>query len=106
MITPMPGATPLKPGSCTTRLPGITAAIVDEVGGDVAAGHGGFLVIKRPWPSMIRGIWGDPERYVKSYFHQSWVVATWQAMVRNAIKMAASGLWVASTMCSTFRVIA
>jgi acetyl-CoA synthetase len=68
MITPMPGATPLKPGSCTTRLPGITAAIVDEVGGDVAAGHGGFLVIKRPWPSMIRGIWGDPERYVKSYF--------------------------------------
>jgi acetyl-CoA synthetase len=68
MITPMPGATPLKPGSCTTRLPGITAAIVDEVGGDVAAGQGGFLVIKRPWPSMIRGIWGDPERYVKSYF--------------------------------------
>ena len=68
MITPIPGATPLKPGSCTTRLPGITAAIVDEVGGDVEAGHGGFLVIKRPWPSMIRGIWGDPERYVKSYF--------------------------------------
>jgi len=68
MITPLPGATPLKPGSCTTRLPGITAAIVDEVGGDVEAGHGGFLVIKRPWPSMIRNIWGDPDRFVKSYF--------------------------------------
>ncbi len=68
MITPLPGATPLKPGSCTTRLPGITAAIVDEGGGDVGAGQGGFLVIKRPWPSMIRTIWGDPDRYVKSYF--------------------------------------
>jgi acetyl-CoA synthetase len=68
MITPLPGATPLKPGSCTTRLPGITAAIVDETGGDVEAGHGGFLVIKRPWPSMIRNIWGDPDRFVKSYF--------------------------------------
>ena len=68
MITPLPGATPLKPGSCTIRLPGITAAIVDEVGGDVGAGQGGFLVIKRPWPSMIRTIWGDPDRFVKSYF--------------------------------------
>ena len=68
MITPLPGATPLKPGSCTTRLPGITAAIVDEAGGDIGAGHGGFLVIKRPWPSMIRNIWGDPDRYVSSYF--------------------------------------
>ena len=68
MITPLPGVTGLKPGSCTTRLPGITAAIVDETGGDVEAGHGGFLVIKRPWPSMIRTIWGDPERFKSSYF--------------------------------------
>jgi len=68
MITPLPGATSLKPGSCTTRLPGITAAIVDEAGGDIEAGQGGFLVIKRPWPSMIRNIWGDPDRFVKSYF--------------------------------------
>ena len=68
MLTPLPGVTPLKPGSCTTRLPGIAAAIVDETGADVAAGHGGFLVIKRPWPSMIRNIWGDPERFKKSYF--------------------------------------
>ena len=68
MITPLPGATPLKPGSCTLPLPGITAAIVDETGGDVEQGKGGFLVIKRPWPSMIRNIWGDPERFKKSYF--------------------------------------
>ena len=68
MITPLPGATPLKPGSCTLPLPGIAAAIVDETGGDVEQGNGGFLVIKRPWPAMIRNIWGDPERFKKSYF--------------------------------------
>jgi acetyl-CoA synthetase len=68
MITPLPGATPLVPGSCTLPLPGIMAAIVDEVGKDVPNGSGGMLVVKRPWPSMIRNIWGDPERYKKSYF--------------------------------------
>jgi acetyl-CoA synthetase len=68
MITPLPGATPLVPGSCTLPLPGIMAAIVDEVGADVPHGSGGMLVVKRPWPSMIRTIWNDPERFVKSYF--------------------------------------
>ncbi len=68
LITPLPGATPLVPGSCTLPLPGIDAAIVDETGNDVANGAGGILVIKRPWPSMIRTIWGDPERFKKSYF--------------------------------------
>jgi acetyl-CoA synthetase len=68
MITPLPGATPLKPGSCTFPLPGIMAAIVDEAGHDVELGKGGILVIKRPWPGMIRTIWGDPERYKKAYF--------------------------------------
>ncbi len=68
MITPLPGVTPLKPGSCTLPLPGIMAAIVDEAGHDVEKGKGGILVIKRPWPSMIRTIWGDPERYRKSYY--------------------------------------
>jgi acetyl-CoA synthetase len=68
MITPLPGATPLVPGSCTLPLPGIMAAIVDEVGSDVPNGSGGMLVVKRPWPSMIRTIWGDPDRFVKSYF--------------------------------------
>ncbi|RGE45631.1 acetate--CoA ligase [Comamonas testosteroni] len=68
MITPLPGATPLVPGSCTLPLPGITAAIVDESGNDMPNGAGGILVVKKPWPSMIRTIWGDPERFKKSYF--------------------------------------
>ncbi len=68
MITPLPGATPMIPGSCTLPLPGIQAAIVDEAGVDVPNGQGGILVVKRPWPSMIRTIWGDPDRFVKSYF--------------------------------------
>ncbi len=68
VITPLPGATPLVPGSCTLPLPGIMAAIVDEAGHDIANGTGGLLVIKRPWPSMIRTIWNDPERFKKSYF--------------------------------------
>jgi acetyl-CoA synthetase len=68
MITPLPGATPLVPGSCTLPLPGIMAAIVDEAGHDIPNGSGGMLVVKRPWPSMIRTIWNDPERFKKSYF--------------------------------------
>ncbi|HEX4880564.1 MAG TPA: acetate--CoA ligase [Limnobacter sp.] len=68
MITPLPGATPLVPGSCTLPLPGIMAAVVDETGGDLPDGQGGILVVKRPWPSMIRTIWGDPDRFKKSYF--------------------------------------
>jgi acetyl-CoA synthetase len=68
MITPLPGATPLVPGSCTLPFPGIQAAVVDETGKDVPWGQGGILVVKQPWPSMIRTIWGDPERYVKSYY--------------------------------------
>ena len=68
MMSPMPGATPLVPGSCTLPLPGIMAAIVDEVGADVPNGSGGMLVVKRPWPSMIRTIWNDPERFKSSYF--------------------------------------
>jgi acetyl-CoA synthetase len=68
MITPLPGATPLVPGSCTLPFPGITAAIVDETGNDVPDGQGGILVVKKPWPSMIRTIYGDPERFKKSYY--------------------------------------
>jgi acetyl-CoA synthetase len=68
MITPLPGATPLVPGSCTLPFPGIAAAVVDETGKDVPHGQGGILVVKRPWPSMIRTIWGDPERFKKSYY--------------------------------------
>ena len=68
MMSPLPGATPLVPGSCTLPLPGIASAIVDETGHDLPNGHGGLLVVKRPWPSMIRTIWNDPERFKKSYF--------------------------------------
>jgi len=68
LIAPLPGAVPLKPGSCTLALPGIEAGVVDENGNEVAPGSGGLLVIKRPWPGMIRTIWGDPERFKKSYF--------------------------------------
>lgn len=68
MITPLPGVTPMVPGSCTLPFPGIDAAVVDETGKDMPNGQGGILVIKRPWPSMIRTIWGDAERFKKSYY--------------------------------------
>ncbi|MES2960229.1 MAG: acetate--CoA ligase [Pseudomonadota bacterium] len=68
MITPLPGVTNLVPGSCTLPFPGIMAAVVDETGKDVPNGQGGILVVKQPWPSMIRTIWGDPERFQKSYY--------------------------------------
>ncbi len=68
MINPMPGVTPLVPGSCTLPLPGIFPAVVDETGADVPNGMAGMLVMKKPWPSMIRTIWGDPERFRKTYF--------------------------------------
>lgn len=68
MIAPLPGAVPLKPGSCTLPLPGIVAAVVDEAGQDIPDGKGGFLVIKRPFPSLARTLWGEPERFRKTYF--------------------------------------
>jgi acetyl-CoA synthetase len=68
MITPLPGVTPLKPGSATLPLPGIAADVVDETGQPVGKGKGGILVIKKPWPGMLRTIWGDPERYKKTYW--------------------------------------
>ncbi len=71
MMSPLPGATPLKPGSCTQPIPGIFADIVDESGEPIAAAdQGGYLVITRPWPSMLRTIWGDNERYIKTYWGQ------------------------------------
>ena len=68
VITPLPGATVLVPGSCTLPFPGIDIAVVDETGHDVPWGTGGLLVIKKPWPSMIRTIYNDPERYKSSYY--------------------------------------
>ncbi|OGA23354.1 MAG: acetate--CoA ligase [Betaproteobacteria bacterium RIFCSPLOWO2_02_FULL_67_26] len=72
MISPLPGATPTKPGSATFALPGIFADIVDETGRSVGKGKGGVLVIKKPWPAMLRTIWGDPERYKKTYYPEDY----------------------------------
>jgi acetyl-CoA synthetase len=68
MITPLPGAHDLTPGSCSLPFPGIDAAVVDETGKEVPWGKGGVLVVRKPWPSMIRTIWGDPERFKTSYY--------------------------------------
>ncbi|TWU16024.1 acetate--CoA ligase [Allorhodopirellula heiligendammensis] len=68
MMSPLPGITPTKPGSCTKPLPGVIPNIVDELGNEVDSEHGGKLCISEPWPGMLRGIWGDPERFVEQYF--------------------------------------
>ena len=68
MISPLPGVTVCKPGSAMRPLPGISAEIVDDQGNNVGHGHGGYLVLTEPWPSMLRGIWGDPERYKAGYW--------------------------------------
>ena len=68
VIAPMPGATPLVPGSCTLPLPGLSISVVDETGQELPNGQGGILVINRPWPSMIRTVWGNDERYKTHYW--------------------------------------
>ncbi len=68
MIAPLPGVEALKPGSCTLPIPGIEVGVVDETGEEVESQHGGSLVIKKPFPSQIRTIWGDPDRFKKGYF--------------------------------------
>jgi acetyl-CoA synthetase len=68
MISPLPGATPLKPGSASFPLPGVLAEVVDLNGHPVAAGQEGFLIVRRPWPSMLRTIWRDPDRYRSQYW--------------------------------------
>ena len=68
MMSPLPGATPTKPGSCCKPLPGIVPEIVNEDGTPVDPGNGGWLVIAKPWPSMIRGVWGDEQRFKDQYW--------------------------------------
>ncbi|MFB9165282.1 acetate--CoA ligase [Arthrobacter psychrochitiniphilus] len=68
MIAPLPGVTSAKPGSAQVPMPGIAVDVVDELGASVAHGHGGYLVIREPWPAMLRGIWGDNERYKETYW--------------------------------------
>ncbi|HXU71901.1 MAG TPA: acetate--CoA ligase [Polyangia bacterium] len=73
MISPLPGATPTKPGSCTRPLPGIFADVVNKQGESCKANAGGYLVVRRPWPSQLRTVWGDPDRYVNTYFSEIFV---------------------------------
>ncbi|WP_240691950.1 acetate--CoA ligase [Arthrobacter sp. CAU 1506] len=68
IIAPLPGSTATKPGSAQVAVPGISVDVVDETGTPVERGEGGFLVIREPWPAMARGIWGDPERFVATYW--------------------------------------
>ena len=68
MISPLPGVTHAKPGSAQVPIPGISARVVDEHGHEVGNNHGGYLTLTEPWPSMLRGIWGDPERFVDTYW--------------------------------------
>jgi acetyl-CoA synthetase len=68
MITPLPGLTTLKPGSATKPFPGVDAAVYDDQGNEVGPGAGGYLVLRRPWPAMLRGIYKDPERYRETYW--------------------------------------
>ncbi|QQE80992.1 acetate--CoA ligase [Alicyclobacillus sp. SO9] len=70
MIAPLPGITETKPGSATQPVPGILADVVDENGNSVEPGHGGYLVVKHPWPSMLRTVWGDDDRFKRTYFGQ------------------------------------
>lgn len=95
MIAPAPGAISTKPGSCTLPLPGIDAAVVDETGHPVEQGKGGFLVIKRPFPSMLRTLWNDPERFRKLTFQQILpvVVIILPAIQLIGIRMVISGSW-------------
>src|SRR5207302_400984 len=68
LITPLPALVTLKPGSATRPFPGVAAAVVDEQGQEVPANTGGNLILTRPWPAMMRTIWGDPDRYVQQYW--------------------------------------
>jgi len=70
LITPFPGATPLKPGSAASPFPGVAAAVLREDGSVADVNEGGYLVIKRPWPGLMRGVYGDPERFKSTYFVQ------------------------------------
>jgi len=68
MVSPLPGITAAKPGSAQVPIPGIEMAVLDDEGREVGPGHGGYLAITEPWPSMLRGIWGDPERFKETYW--------------------------------------
>ncbi len=100
LISPLPGATPTKPGSCTRPLPGIVPEVVDvKTGQPCPANQGGMLVIAKPWPGMLRGICGDDERYQKQYWSTVPAQVPHRRQARRATTTATSGSWAASTTC-------
>ena len=96
MITPLPGATTTKPGSATLPFPGVSADLVDDDANPVTNG-GGYLALTRPWPGMLRGIWGDPERFKETYWCSVPRACTSPATAPSATTTATSGSWAAST---------
>jgi hypothetical protein len=100
MITPLPGAVPTKPGSGTLPFFGVDAAVVDGTGNEVPVGVGGYLVIRRPWPSMLRTVYGDPDRYVEQYWKR-FPGSTSRATARAGTPTGTSGSWAAWTTSST-----
>ena len=96
MISPLPGATTTKPGSATFPLPGIGAEVVDDAGARVEHG-GGYLTLTHPWPGMLRGIWGDPERFVDTYWSSLRRAATSPATAASSTTTATCGCSAGST---------
>ena len=90
LITPLPGVTTTKPGSATKPFPGIDAAVVDDLGNEVGPGGGGYLVLRRPWPAMTRGIFGDDARFRATYWSAS-RACTSPATARASTRTATSG---------------
>ena len=95
MVSPIPGATVTKPGSCARPLPGLSVEVIHKDGSRCAPGQGGYLVITRPWPSQLRTVWGDPERYKKTYFSDYTVGGHSVYFTGDGARMDADGyLWV------------
>ncbi len=98
MISPLPGVTAGKPGSAMTALPGVTAEVVNDEGHPVPNGSGGYLVLTSPWPSMLRTIWGDDQRYVDTYWARFREQAsTSPVTARRRTRTATCGCWAGST---------
>ena len=100
MISPLPGVTHAKPGSAMRAIPGIVADVVNDEGESVPDGSGGYLVIREPWPSMLRTLWGDDERFKETYWSRFPPVGqgfTSPATAPRRTRTATSGCWAGST---------